>query len=219
MNTQTITIRSHKGGQGQTFAACMAGLVGSRFGRTVLFTDSDDALATLGLPNNGDTITEVTDTFTIIYMPPHQWQIDTSVIAEYSGANSDTPPAFIVTDLRDTPDPIDMAAAGLDVVNVVVVKPEYVALRATVAKTRGHAFHILTHEKEGAALTPKDVAAVLNPSGYTITVPHTAALARVIDAGLVLHSDRPDTTQYAGAISALFTAAAITTESYGNVTQ
>ena len=209
MRTTAITFTSHTGGQGRTLAACVAALVAADHGSTLLVTDSDDALATLGVGTFGPgAVTDVRDGLRVAITDGAQ---DVDALAALAGLGAPEQMRYVVTDLRNTPDADALACvAGFDVVPVVVVRRHYVALRrVTLATDRDKRAHVVTFDEPARALSIGDVGTVLRAQGLTLSAPYSETVGRIVDAGLLLTTVHRDVLAYRDALADLFTPSAV----------
>jgi len=203
MRTTALTFTSHTGGQGRTLAACVAALAAAERGSTLLITDNDDALATLGVGVFGaGAIGDVADGLRVAITDGAQ---DVDSLAALAGLGMPEQARYVVTDLRNTPDADALACvAGFDVVPVLVIRRQYVALRrATLAEDRDKRAHVVTFDEPARALSVGDVGTVLRVQGLTLTAPHSENIARVVDAGLLIGSTQRDVIAYRDALADL----------------
>jgi hypothetical protein len=208
MRTTAITFTSHTGGQGRTLAACVAALVAADHGSTMLITDNDDALATLGVGTFGPgAVTDVSDGLRVAITDGTE---DALALAALAGLSENCQPAYVVTDLRNTPDADALAFVGFDVVPVVVVRRHYVALRrVTLATDRDERAHVVTFDEPGRVLSVRDLDMVLRVQGLTLTAPYSENVGRIVDAGLLLTTVHRDVFAYREALADLFTPSAV----------
>ena len=208
MRTTALTFTSHTGGQGRTLAACVAALAAAEQGSTLLITDSDDALATLGVGVFGaGAVGDVADGLRVAITDGTQ---DADALAALAGLGETYQARYVVTDLRNTPDADALAAVGFDVVPALVIRRQYVALRrATLADDRDKRAHVVTFDEPAKALSVGDVGTVLRVQGLTITAPHSENIARVVDAGLLIRSTQTDVRAYRDALADLLAPSAV----------
>lgn len=183
-------IHSNKHGNGSTTVAAILALIEAKaFGRRVaLVSNSGDAAATLGAPA-GNTHQEITQGLDLYEVEPHAvgWT-DAQAIAALVGISDEHAPDVVVVDLGNMGErfALDLASAGFDVLDVLVTRNHYVELRRdTQANAKPH--HLVVVTDAGAALTTNDVGMVLKPTGQMFTLDRTDALARTLDAGLLVH--------------------------------
>ena len=202
MRTTALTFTSHTGGQGRTLAACVAALAAAERGSTLLITDNDDALATLGVGTFGaGAVGDVADGLRVAITDGAQ---DVDSLAALAGVGMPEQARYVVTDLRNTPDADALAFVGFDVVPVLVIRRQYVALRrATLAEDRDKRAHVVTFDEPARALSVGDVGTVLRVQGLTLTAPHSENIARVVDAGLLIGSTQRDVIAYRDALADL----------------
>jgi hypothetical protein len=208
MRTTALTFTSYTGGQGRTLAACVAALIAAERGSTLLITDNDDALATLGAGSVGvGAFTDVSDGLRVAIAYP---DADALALAALAGLSENYQPAYVVTDLRNTPTADALAFVGFDVVPVLVIRRQYVALRrATLADDRDERAHVVTFDEPAKALSVGDVGTVLRVQGLTLTAPYSENIARVVDAGLLTRSQQRDVIAYGDALAPLLKPSAV----------
>lgn len=193
---KVITVRSHKAGQGATVTACALALAIEATGhRVALATNDDDTLAVYGVATGDDRLSVEVKQGLQVFDASRLGDLDTVGLAGLVGL-SDGPRRHrfdvLVTDLGDaTPTRATLAAVGFTAPeSVEVVRPCYLALRRSTTADNAAAEsrqHVAVIREDDRALTVGDVKSVLRPAGEVIEIPHAAAVARIVDAGLLAH--------------------------------
>lgn len=195
----SIIFTSPKGGNGTTVTAAAHALLSAhRNVRTVLIDLCGDIPATLGMPEPtgsgvNDWLSESSAAGTstlmscgieaehnLLVLPRGRQFIDGeprwAALAEFITGS----PHNIVVDAGVAALPSVLAGSGATV--ATVVRPCYLTLRRGVMLPRPVNAYIVN--EDGRALTVNDVVQVLGAGHHTV-VPHSSAIARAVDAGLL----------------------------------
>ncbi len=212
----SIIFTSPKGGSGTTVTAAAYALLSARRGvRTVLVDLCGDMPAALGLPEStspgvNDWLGEGHDSTTASLLSCGT-EAEPNLLVVHRGSQFiDGAPAWheLARFIRSSPHNV-VVDAGVGAVPAVlhdtgatvatVVRPCYLSLRRAIALQRPvHAFIV---KEDGRALTVNDVVQVLGATSHCV-VPHTPAIARAVDAGLLpsrveqLFADHIDTPRH-----------------------
>lgn len=195
----SIIFTSPKGGTGTTVTAAAHALLSARRGvRTVLVDLCGDIPATLGMPEpNGpgvnDWLGDAHDP-TPASLLSRGTETETNLLVVHRGRQFvdgvpawnelarfiSTSPHQVVIDAGAGTVPADLH--GTEATVATVVRPCYLALRRAIALPRP--VHTYIVKEDGRALTVNDVVQVLGAGTHSV-VPHSAAIARAVDAGLL----------------------------------
>lgn len=213
--SQVITLTKYKGGQGASVAAAVLSHVLQEHARIVLISDTFDALAALGLSMPSDDYTPNVSNrdraHRLDFLRVGDTDTSDPIAKQVAQAiNAEDVPTLAVVDLPPAlmPSPDEFRAWSLySVAPVLVCRPDYLALRSTVAETSAPPT-VLTFDEPERALSARDVQTVLRNDAHMVA-PWSPAFARAIDAGLLTYrlDTMRDGLQYLDALAPLIRSA------------